>query len=32
VTRRVRDDIARTARGATPHREFLKLAGADAGM
>jgi tryptophan 7-halogenase len=28
VTRRVRDDIARIARGATPHREFLKLAGA----
>ncbi len=28
VTRRVRDDIARTARGATPHREFLKIAGA----
>jgi tryptophan halogenase len=28
VTRRVRDDIARTARGATPHREFLRLAGA----
>jgi tryptophan halogenase len=32
VTRRVRADIARTARGATPHLEFLKLAGADAGM
>jgi tryptophan halogenase len=28
VTRRVREDIARIARGATPHREFLKLAGA----
>jgi tryptophan halogenase len=28
VTRRVREDIARTARGATSHREFLKLAGA----
>ena len=28
VTRRVRDDIARIARGATPHREFLRLAGA----
>lgn len=32
VTRRVRDDIARTARNATPHREFLKLAGALAEM
>jgi tryptophan halogenase len=32
VTRRVRDDIARTARGATPHREFLRLAGALAQM
>jgi tryptophan halogenase len=32
VTRRVRDDIARIARGATPHREFLKLAGALAQM
>jgi tryptophan 7-halogenase len=31
VTRRVRDDIARTARQCTPHREFLKLAGAWAG-
>ncbi len=31
VTRRVRDDIARIARSATPHREFLKLAGALAG-
>jgi tryptophan halogenase len=28
VTRRVRADIARIARDATPHREFLKLAGA----
>jgi tryptophan halogenase len=28
VTRRARKDIARTARGCTPHREFLKLAGA----
>jgi tryptophan halogenase len=28
VTRRVREDIARIARGATPHREFLRLAGA----
>jgi tryptophan halogenase len=28
VTRRVRDDIVRIARGATPHHEFLKLAGA----
>jgi tryptophan 7-halogenase len=28
VTRRVRADIARTARGATPHREFLERAGA----
>jgi tryptophan 7-halogenase len=28
VTRRARDDIARTARGATPHREFLEIAGA----
>jgi tryptophan halogenase len=28
VTRRVRDDIVRIARGATPHREFLELAGA----
>lgn len=28
VTRRVREDIARTARDATPHREFLRLAGA----
>jgi tryptophan 7-halogenase len=28
VTRRVRADIAGTARTATPHREFLKLAGA----
>jgi tryptophan 7-halogenase len=28
VTRRVREDIARMARGATPHREFLKIAGA----
>ena len=24
VTRRVRDDIVRIARGATPHREFLQ--------
>ncbi|HUQ09665.1 MAG TPA: tryptophan 7-halogenase, partial [Steroidobacteraceae bacterium] len=32
VTRRVRDDIARTARAATPHREFLRLAGALADM
>jgi tryptophan halogenase len=32
VTRRVREDIARTARGARPHREFLKLAGALAAM
>lgn len=32
VTRRVRQDIARTARGATPHLEFLKLAGAYTGM
>jgi tryptophan halogenase len=31
VTRRVREDIARTARGATPHQEFLKIAGALAG-
>jgi tryptophan 7-halogenase len=28
VTRRVRDDIARTARQCTPHREFLAQAGA----
>jgi tryptophan halogenase len=28
VTRRVRADIARTARGATTHLEFLRLAGA----
>ncbi|HTU65441.1 MAG TPA: tryptophan halogenase family protein [Steroidobacteraceae bacterium] len=28
VTRRVREDIARTARQAKPHREFLRLAGA----
>jgi len=28
VMRRVRDDIARVARDATPHREFLRLAGA----
>ena len=28
VTRRVRDDIARVARGAAQHREFLRLAGA----
>lgn len=28
VTRRVREDIARMAREATPHREFLKIAGA----
>ena len=28
VTRRVRADIARIAHGATPHREFLRLAGA----
>jgi tryptophan 7-halogenase len=28
VTRRVREDISRTAHAATPHREFLKLAGA----
>ena len=28
VTRRARADIAKTARGCTPHREFLKLAGA----
>lgn len=28
VTRRVRADIARIAQGATPHREFLRLAGA----
>jgi tryptophan halogenase len=27
VTRRVRADIARIARGATPHREFLRLTG-----
>jgi tryptophan halogenase len=32
VTRRVREDIARTACGARPHREFLKLAGALAAM
>jgi tryptophan halogenase len=32
VARRVRGDIARTARGATPHREFLKIAGALAPM
>jgi len=31
VTRRVRDDIARVARGAAQHREFLGLAGALAG-
>ena len=31
VTRRVREDIVRMARGATPHREFLRLAGALAG-
>ena len=28
VTRRVRDDISRTARRCTPHREFLRLANA----
>jgi tryptophan halogenase len=28
ITRRVRADIARIAQGATPHREFLKIAGA----
>jgi tryptophan halogenase len=28
VTRRVRDDIARIAGGCTPHKEFLRLAGA----
>jgi tryptophan halogenase len=28
VTRRVREDISRIARGATPHKEFLRLAGA----
>jgi len=28
VTRRVREDIARIARGALPHREFLRQAGA----
>jgi tryptophan halogenase len=28
VTRRVREDIARIAHGATPHREFLRQAGA----
>jgi tryptophan halogenase len=28
VTRRVREDIARTAAQCTPHREFLRLAGA----
>jgi tryptophan 7-halogenase len=28
VTRRVRDDISRIARAATPHKEFLRLAGA----
>jgi hypothetical protein len=28
VTRRVRGDIARIARAAMPHREFLKQAGA----
>jgi len=28
VTRRVREDIARIARSALPHREFLKQAGA----
>jgi tryptophan halogenase len=32
VTRRVRDDITRIARGALPHREFLKQAGAWAGL
>jgi hypothetical protein len=32
VTRRVREDIVRTARGARPHREFLKLAGALAAL
>jgi tryptophan 7-halogenase len=31
VTRRVRADIARIAGGATPHKEFLRLAGALAG-
>jgi tryptophan halogenase len=28
VTRRAREDIAKTAHGCTPHREFLKLANA----
>ena len=28
VTRRIREDIARMARESTPHREFLRLAGA----
>jgi tryptophan halogenase len=32
VTRRVRDDIARTAGGAMPHHEFLKIAGALAAL
>ena len=32
VTRRVREDIARIAHGATPHREFLRQAGALAGI
>jgi tryptophan halogenase len=32
VTRRARGDIVRTARAATPHREFLRLAGALATM
>ena len=32
VTRRVREDIARIARAALPHHEFLKQAGALAGM
>jgi tryptophan 7-halogenase len=32
VTRRVRDDILRTARGARPHREFLRVANALATM
>ena len=30
ITRQVRDDIARIARGCTPHREFLRIAGAQA--
>jgi hypothetical protein len=32
VTRRIRDDIVRIAGSAMPHRDFLKQAGALAGM